>query len=158
MPLQRRFVAVAPLALVCSVFLLVSSPALAQTVGVRAGASVDPDQFFFGGHYETGPLADRVTFRPNVEIGIGNDLTLIALNFELAYKFPTSKPWGVYAGGGPALNIFRVDEGPDRVNSEGGFNLLVGIEHQKGLFGEIKAGAIDSPNFKITIGYAFHLR
>jgi hypothetical protein len=156
MPLPRRLVSIARLALLFSVPLLVSSPALAQSVGVRAGASVDPDQFFFGGHYETRPLADHVTFRPNLEFGVGNGLDLIALNFELAYKFPSSKPWLVYAGAGPALNIFRVETGPDRVNSEGGFNLLVGIEHRQGLFGEIKAGAMDSPNFKITIGYTFH--
>jgi hypothetical protein len=153
MSILRRFVFMARLASLGGVLLLVSSPALAQTFGVRAGASFDPDQFFFGGHYETVPLADRVTFRPNVEVGVGNDLTLVALNFELAYKFPTSKPWGVYAGGGPALNIFRIQ---DQSETEGGFNLLLGIEHRHGLFGEIKAGAIDSPNFKITIGYIFH--
>ena len=36
--------------------LLFATPANAQTFGVRAGASADPDQFFFGGHYETKPL------------------------------------------------------------------------------------------------------
>ena len=152
MTLQRRFRSAAKLAILVGVGLLVSSPVLAQTVGVRAGASVDPDQFFFGGHYETVPLADRVTFRPNLEFGVGDGLKLIALNFELAYKFPTSKPWGVYAGGGPALNIFRIR---DHSDTEGGFNVLLGIEHQQGLFGEIKAGALNSPNFKVTIGYIF---
>lgn len=152
MTLQRRFRSVAQLAMLVGVGLLLSSPVLAQTVGVRAGASVDPDQFFFGGHYETVPLADRVTFRPNLEFGVGDDLKLIALNFELAYKFPTSKPWGVYAGAGPALNVFRIR---DHSDTEGGFNVLLGIEHQQGLFGEIKAGALNSPNFKLTIGYIF---
>ena len=155
MSLQRRFLSFAQLAILVGIVFLVSSPVLAQTVGVRAGASVDPDQFFFGGHYETVPLADRVTFRPNLELGVGNGLKLLALNFELAYKFPTSKDWGVYAGGGPALNVFWF--GNDHSNTEGGFNLLLGIEHEKGLFGEIKAGALDSPDFKITIGYIFRM-
>ena len=31
-----------------------------QSFGVRAGVSGDPDQFFFGGHFETEP-ADRRT-------------------------------------------------------------------------------------------------
>ena len=30
-----------------------ASPAAAQGPGVRAGVSVDPDQFYIGGHYET---------------------------------------------------------------------------------------------------------
>ena len=59
-------------------FLLVGSavqavPAYSQTqaqAGVRAGVSVDPDQFYFGGHIETTPLVDRLRFRPNVEVGV----------------------------------------------------------------------------------------
>jgi hypothetical protein len=154
MPFLPRFVFIAQLAVLSGVVLLVPSRVVAQTFGARVGTSVDPDQFFFGGHYETRPLADRVTFRPNLEVGVGNGFNLIALNFELAYKFPTSKPWGVYAGGGPALNILRIRSHDS--DTEGGFNVLLGIEHRQGLFGEIKAGAIDSPNFKITIGYIFH--
>ena len=134
--------------------LFVASPVAAQplSVGVRAGASVDPDQFYFGGHIETGPIVDRIHFRPNVEIGLGNDATVIALNFELAYKFRTSRPWQVYAFGGPALNIVDVNDDP---NANGGFTLGIGVEHRQGLFGEIKLGMIDSPDFKIGIGYRF---
>ena len=64
-------------------------PAYAQThVGVRAGVSADPDQFFFGGHIETEPLLERLSFRPNAEIGIGDDTTTIALNLEFVYSIP----------------------------------------------------------------------
>jgi hypothetical protein len=128
-------------------------PVEAQTFGPRVGASVDPDQFVIGGHFETPPLVDHITFRPNVEIGLGNDLTVTCFNFELAYKFESSKPWNVYAGGGPALVLFDHDHDN---HAEGGFNILLGIEHREGLFGEIKAGMLDSPDFKVTIGYAFH--
>ena len=34
----------------------------AQGPGIRGGVSVDPDQFYFGGHYETGALVDRLHF------------------------------------------------------------------------------------------------
>lgn len=129
------------------------SAASAQTFGVRIGASADPDQFFFGGHAEWPPLVDRVYFRPNVEIGIGDDVTLAALNFEFVYKFENGrKPWNVYAGGGPALNLYFSDP---HDHAEGGFNLLLGIEHRRGLFGEVKVGTIESPDFKITVGYVF---
>jgi hypothetical protein len=136
------------------VLLLVSaSAASAQTAGLRVGASADPDQFYFGGHYETRPLVDRLRFRPNIELGVGDDVTTTALNFEFAYHFPdASGGWHFYGGAGPALNIYKRNGDSD---AEGGFNVLLGIEHRGGLFFEIKAGAIDSPNFKIGFGYIF---
>lgn len=134
--------------------MLVATPATAQppSAGVRVGASVDPDQFYFGGHVETRPLVDRIHFRPNAEIGIGDGATLVALNFELAYKFPSNRPWNAYAFAGPALNIVNVR---DDTGSAGGFTLGIGLEHREGLFGEIKVGTIDSPDFKIGIGFRF---
>ena len=132
---------------------LTARPVRAQTFGVRVGASVDPDQFVIGGHFETKPLVEHITFRPNIELGLGNDLTVTCFNFELAYRFPTSKPWDIYAGGGPALVLVNHDHDD---HAGGGFNLLLGIQSREGLFGEIKAGMLDSPNFKVVIGYVFH--
>lgn len=40
---------------------LLAEPAGAQTVGVRAAVSVDPDQFYFGGHAETLALTFGMT-------------------------------------------------------------------------------------------------
>ena len=68
-------------------------PAAAQDAGVRGGISIDPDQFYFGGHIETGALIDRLHFRPNVEIGFGDDLMLIGVNMEFVYKFPARRGW-----------------------------------------------------------------
>jgi hypothetical protein len=144
------FVAVAFFAL-----MLFPKPVAAQEAGVRAGVSADPDQFYFGGHVETAPLVDNLRFRPNLEIGIGDDVTMVAFNIEFAYHFPTSRSWHPYAGAGPALNFIRHDGETD---SEGGFNLLVGVQHEKGLFAEVKAGMLDSPTFKVGVGYAFSWR
>ena len=38
----------------------------------------------------------------------------------------------------------------------GGLNFLLGIQHRKGLFAELKVGAIDSPSIKFAVGYVFH--
>src|SRR5206468_12246458 len=58
-------------------------PAHAQGgVGLRGGLSVDPDQFYVGVHVDAGPLVDHLWFRPNVEIGLGDDRTLFAFNAE----------------------------------------------------------------------------
>ena len=137
------------------VWAAVVGTAAAQGVGVRAGASVSPDQFYFGGHVETAPLVEQLRFRPNLEIGLGNDVTVVAVNLEFAYLFPQSRGWSLYAGGGPALNIIDTERG---TNSEGGFNLLAGASHEGGLFGELKVGFLDSPTFKIGVGYTFRWR
>ena len=133
---------------------LLASPASAQvTPGVRVGLSVDPDQFYIGGHIETAPLIDRLHFRPNVEAGFGDDHTLVALNFEFVYRFPSRQMWQLYVGAGPGLNISSADK---RSDTEGGFNILIGAEQSRGLFFEIKIGAAGSPGLKFGVGYAFH--
>jgi len=133
-----------------------STPATAQDAGLRGGLSIDPDQFYFGGHIETSPLLDRLHFRPNVEVGIGDDLTVISGNLEFAYKFTTRRPWNLYVGAGPALNVFMFDgAGDNDTETEAGFNALVGVESSRGLFFEFKVGAIDSPEFKFGVGYTW---
>jgi hypothetical protein len=101
---------------------------------------------------------DKLWFRPNLEVGVGNDLTLIALNAEFAYWIPLRRnPWNVYLGGGPAANIFTFGGIRNRDSDlRPGFNLLMGLAERRGLFAEIKIGAIDSPSFKFGIGYTFH--
>jgi hypothetical protein len=122
--------------------------------GLRAGVSVDPDQFYVGGHLETGPLVERLVFRPNAEIGFGDDVTLVAINLEFAWKFASPRsPWNFYAGGGPAINLYQF-EGPGD-DTEAGVNLLAGIENRSGLFFEFKVGLADSPDFKFGVGFTF---
>lgn len=148
------------LPLFCVLALLASAvPAAAQTsYGIRAGVSGDPDQFVFGGHVETSELLERVTFRPNAEIGVGDNLTLVALNLEFVYSIPLdNSDWRLYVGGGPAVNLWSYD-GPGRRDDSdvgGGFNILLGVQHRRGLFTEVKIGAIDSPEVKFAVGYVF---
>ena len=130
---------------------LVVATASAQ-VGVRGGISIDPDQGYFGGHYETPPLIDRLYFRPNLEIGLGDDVTHVGGNMEFIYKFPRKQNWNLYAGGGPAINFYNFDNDS---NTEGGLNLIVGAEQAKGLMFEAKFGVFDSPDFKFGVGWTF---
>ena len=81
------------------------SPASAQRgAGVRAGVSANPDQFYVGGHIMAGPVAKDLWFRPNMEVGFGNNSSLVGLNGEFAYMMKSPKTsWNPYFGGGPAL-------------------------------------------------------
>ena len=134
-----------------------STPASAQGMGlgVRAGASVDPDQFYFGGHVETPAIVNRLHLRPNLEIGFGDDATLIAVNIEAIYKYPLRQsPWVVYGGGGPAINYYNFDNDAGS-DTRGGLNFVGGLEHDRGLFFEVKVGAWGSPDLKFGVGYNF---
>ena len=132
--------------------LFAASPAFAQDVGLRGGVSINPDQAYFGLHVETAPLVDRLYFRPNAEVGFGDGGTLVGLNMEFVYKFPSKNRWHLYAGGGPALNIVNHDNGTD---THGGLNMMIGAEERKGLFFEFKIGVIDSPDAKFGVGYTW---
>jgi hypothetical protein len=132
--------------------LMLPSVAVAQGAGVRAGASVDPDQFYVGGHYESRAIVDRLHFKPNVELGFGDDITAVGLNIEFVYKIPIDGPWSLYAGGGPALNIYSIN---DDSFTDGGLNALFGAETSQGLFFEVKVGAIDSPDLKFGVGFTW---
>jgi hypothetical protein len=128
------------------------SNASAQGPGIRAGASVDPDQFYVGGHYETRPLVEQLHFRPNLEVGFGDDITALGVNLEFVYKVPIDGPLTLYAGAGPALNIYSFN---DDSETDGGLNVLFGAETANGLLFEIKLGAIDSPDLKFGVGYTW---
>lgn len=141
--------------LLCAVLLGWPASAFAQGgAGVRVGVSGDPAQFYFGGHVEVGPIADRLWFRPNLEIGVGNDLTLTTANFEFVYQLPFDiRPWRVYAGGGPAMNIYRVN-GDNSVKP--GVTVVAGVAHSGGFFTEFKLGFADSPSVKFGVGYTWN--
>ena len=121
--------------------------------GVRGGVSADPDQFYFGAHYVTSPIASRVRFQPNLEVCVGDHVTTVAVNFEFAYWARLNPQWQLYAGGGPALNVYDFEgHGSD---TEPGMNLMVGVRHRQGLFFEFKVGLVDSPEVKFGVGYTF---
>jgi hypothetical protein len=130
-----------------------SVPAFAQGPGVQVGVSGDPSQFYFGGQYELGTGIDRLWFRPNVEVGVGDNVTLVGFNFEFAYRMPLPHTdWRLYFGAGPALNVTRVHSDS---TTGGGFNMLIGVSHWKGLFTELKVGFVDSPSVRFGVGYTF---
>jgi hypothetical protein len=140
-------------------FMLTTGSAAAQKgYGIRAGASSDPDQFYFGGHLDVKEVVENFWFRPNAEVGVGRGLTLLSLNGEFVYDVPLKSKtrWVPYVGGGPAFLIgsFRTPSGRAS-DTGGGFNFLGGIRQRKGFMGELKFGAFDSPDFKLGVGWTW---
>jgi hypothetical protein len=130
---------------------IAAAPAAAQVrTGVQGGMSVDPDQVYFGGHVRTAPLVDRLRFRPSVDIGIGEDITMVAFNLDFTYGFPARGPWNLYVGAGPSVN-FRSNNG----GTGAGFDFIIGAQQTGGLFFEAKIGAGDAANLKLGVGYTF---
>ena len=155
MVLERNLVAKSITALLAVMLWLAPATAEAEGVGAHAGISIDPEQFHFGAQAETGPLADRIRFRPSISLGVGDDVTITSLNVEFAYHFRSAEPWNLYAGGGPALNVIRR---PGDTDPEPGLNAFVGVAHEDGLFADIKIGAFDSPRVRVAVGYHFRWR
>lgn len=125
--------------------------------GPRLGVTVDPDQPHFGAHFDLGYLADQLRFQPSFELGLDDDYTLAAFNFDVAYIFGYgSSGWSPYIGGGPGLFLVDTDFGDD---TEAGLSMLGGIEHQLSsgnrFFTELRLGVMDAPDFKWTLGWTF---
>jgi hypothetical protein len=132
---------------------IAATPAAAQVrTGVQGGVSIDPDQVYFGGHVRSAPLVDRLRFRPSLDVGIGEDITMVAVNFDFTYGFPARGPWNLYVGAGPSVN-FRHNNGGS--NTGAGFEFIVGAQQRDGLFFEAKIGAGDAANLKLGVGYTF---
>ena len=147
------------LAVTLILMLVATHSAMAQSrAGVHAGISADPAQFYFGGHVELAEVVKQLWFRPNVEVGVGDGVTVAAFNGEFVY-LPTvkSRKWNPYFGGGPGLVLRTFRSGPSGRSSDvgPGFNLVIGVEQRKGLMAEVKVGALDSPGFKLGIGWTW---
>ena len=129
--------------------------------GPRLGVSISPDQFHFGAHLDFGNFAQHVRFQPNIEVGVGDDVTLVTVNAEAAYRFLSRwDVWTPYAGGGLGANFKSFDNGDTDSETDIGVNVLAGIE--RGLsrgdrfFLEAKFSLNDAPDAKVTAGWTFY--
>lgn len=128
-------------------------------LGVRAGiTSWDGyDQFHVGAHTDLGEIAPNVALLPSVEFGFGDDLTVVAANGDLVYRFTelVTSPWGLYGGG--CLSFLLTDVSGGETDSDLGLGAVAGMTylaangHTSML--EFRFGLMDSPDLKVTFGY-----
>jgi hypothetical protein len=129
--------------------------------GPRIGASLEPDQIFFGVHLDYGNFGRHVRFQPNLELGLGDHVKLFTLNAEIVYRLnSTWEAWSPYLGLGIGANIKSVDsDGSNNSQTDMGINLIGGFE--KGFYSgnrffvETKISVNDVPDIKVAIGWTF---
>lgn len=137
-----------------------------QTFGPHLGFSSDPSQVLFGGQLQMGDVAPSLDFVPGVDLGIGDDLTIISLNGDFHYRFVIEgMTWQPYAGGGVAVHFVSFDNlGPGSDDSdtfaEGTVILGADVPTKSGsrFFVEGKIGLGDGPDLKVLAGWHFKLR
>lgn len=161
--MKARFAA--PL-LFLPVVAVLSTPAMAQGTakieyrgwGARVGVSSEPDQVYAGAHWDLGEFARNVRFRPNLEIGFGDDVKLLQVNGEVHYVFSKVQVWKPYVGG----SVGFVYADPDGADSETDFGAMgVGgietkLQSATAFFIEAKVGLTNNdPDFKVGVGWTW---
>jgi opacity protein-like surface antigen len=130
--------------------------------GIRAGLSSDPDQVYGGVHFNLGEFTENVRFRPSVEVGFGDDRTLVQMAAEVHYVFSKFHSWKPYAGAGLGLTYVNYDNGHpgDDSDTGGSLNAIGGVETElkqgMKLFFEFKLGlAHEDPDIKFGVGLSW---
>jgi hypothetical protein len=139
--------------------------AMVTSAGPRAGLSVNPDQIALGGQLSLNGFAPNWSFDPNVELGFGDDVQVIALNLDGYYHMRlANSDWRPYVGGGLDITYFSVDHVPewaDNSDTEIGVNLVGGFivptRSDNEWFIELRLGVGDIPDLKIMTGINFKL-
>ena len=82
-------------------------------------------------------------------------LTLIGVNIEAVYKYPLHRSlWVVVRGRRAGDQLLQLRQRRDS-DTRGGLNFVGGLEHDRGLFFEVKVGAWESADLKFGVGYNF---
>jgi hypothetical protein len=145
---RRRFLSVSGALIV---LLWLNTPAHAQGIGFQGGATVDPEQAFFGTHFETGELFRNFRFRPGIDGGFGDGYSLATINIEFLYHFELGRSgWSLYQGGGPAVVLLRVNKD---TSVHAGTFYTFGFAHESGFFTDFKVGNNYAPTLKFAVGY-----
>lgn len=146
---------------------LVAAPAAAQDIGfntwgLRAGAGDDPDQIVFGVQFDMGEFIQNLRFQPNVEVGVGDDTTILSLTAPVHYRVPLEGALTVYGGGGLTVGFIDVDEDDLNEDEDSDFDIAPmaagGIAWPVGqneLSVELNLTGGDFSTVKLVVGWMF---
>ena len=131
--------------------------------GLRAGVSDRPDQILVGLQLNLGELIENLQFEPNVELGAGDDQTILSVGAPVFYRWPETGPFDFYGGGGIALGFVDRDEA-DESGEDDGVEFVIAPMLAAGLawpVGESEAGvelaltANELQNVKLVFRWMF---
>ena len=142
---------------------LAARPGGVSGIGPQVGFSISPDQLVVGGHLVVGEVAPRLAFVPNLELGFGDNRTLIAMNFDMHYTFQLrDSDWRPYTGAGLGISFLEIDRQPpldDHSETDVGGNVILGAaaptRSGNQFFGELRFGLGDIPSLKLLAGWTF---
>jgi hypothetical protein len=130
--------------------------------GVRFGFADDPDQIVLGAQYDIGEVVDHVHVVPMVEVGFGDDATVLSFSGVAYWHFKGNKKLDPYAGAGLEAGWIDLDEdipGDDDQDFEIQVNVLGGLrfplKNKNEMFVELILGSGDLHDAKIMGGFRF---
>jgi hypothetical protein len=156
------------LLLLCLAACAATAPAAAQFGapagwGLRLGVTDDPDQVVGGFHVSFGDVVPRLRLQPSLELGSGDDTTVLTLTLPVHYRVAVTPPWRPYFGGGLVLSSIERDPprgGPDEEDEfDIGPVLVGGVEWPlaggRDLLLELNLGGGESYDAKVVVGVTF---
>ncbi len=129
--------------------------------GPRVGYQFDDayDQFYFGAHFRLGEFVENLEFLPSIDMGFGDNTTLLSVNPDIVYHFPVEGVGSFYVGGIFAFQYLKFDSnvpGVDDTDTELGIHATAGLDFgDTPVLIETMLGIDDTPDVKICVGYTF---
>ncbi len=128
--------------------------------GPRVGITSDPDQFRFGGQIDLGDIAPNLMLIPNLEIGVGDNVTTTAPTVDLDYRVRSEfGSWAPYVGAGAGPIFYSARYGNDHtdlgVYVQGGLMKQISAVNPGRFFMEMRAGVANAPDLALTLGWTF---
>jgi hypothetical protein len=119
--------------------------------GPRVGVGSDPDQAIAGVQFDVGQFAPRVHFVPNIELGFGDDHTIVAVTAPVLYRWDKGKASvQPFAGGGLTVGWIDHDH-PDRRSDDAGSDVEVALEGIGGVTWNLR----DRTDFSVEMNLVF---
>ena len=147
---------------------LVTVPAAAQDIayrgfGLRAGVADDPDQGVVGAAFNFGEFIPNLRFQPHIELGFGDDTTIVSLTAPVHYRLPLEGRLTLYGGAGVTAGFIDRDEDDVRNDDDdsdfdispmlaGGLEWPVGNQE---LAAELNVTGGDFSTVKLVLGWMF---
>lgn len=149
--------------------LLAAAPVLAQDLGFRrwgprAGVADNPDQIVLGAQADFGEFIPRLRFQPDVELGLGDDHTILSFSAPVHYLLPLEGNFTLCGGGGIMVGWIDEDENARRRVDEDGSEIDIspmlagGVEWPLGrqrILVELKAAGGEQQDLKLMVGWMF---